>query len=150
MIRKRIPAIDDGAIFQMVVRQLLPFARAAVPTAQTSMPAIVKRLNGNDFTLTVAEGRRAPFGFITCRCRERKMLIDMLALDERYQGGGLGTALMRAAERQGLKKGCREAYLYVDAVNWRAQRFYVGKGYLVESYEPSVHCYRMSKRLAEF
>jgi ribosomal protein S18 acetylase RimI-like enzyme len=147
MIRKRIPSVDDAVIYQLVVRRLLPFTRVTAPRAQVNFPSIRKRLNANDFTFVAADGKRAPHGFVTGRCRKRRLFIDMLAMDERQQGRGLGSRLMAAAEAHGRSQGCREAFLYVDGVNPRAQQFYLGKGYVIESYEPSVHCYRMSKRL---
>lgn len=147
MIRQRIPSVDDATIYQLVESQLMPYTRVAAPHTQTSLPSVRQRLNGNDFTFVAAENRRAPCGFVSGHCRGRTLFIDMLAMDGRYQGRGLGTELIAAAEAHGRRRGCREANLYVDVVNPRAQRFYEGKGYAVDYYEPSMHCYRMSKRL---
>jgi ribosomal protein S18 acetylase RimI-like enzyme len=118
------------------------------PQTQVNLTAIVQRLNRNDFTFTAAaSGSKAPFGFVTGSCRNRQLFVDMLALDEKHQGSGFGTALMQAAERHGRSRGCREAYLLVDEVNPRAQRFYLGKGYTFTGYVQTAHCYRMSKPL---
>lgn len=148
MIRKRIPSVDDEAIYKLVVRQLLPFTRMTAPHTQTSLPSVRQRLNGNDFTFVAADERREPYGFVTGHCRQRTLFIDMLAMDGRHQGRGLGTALMLSAEMHGRSQGCREAYLFVDEVNERAQHFYTGKGYSLDYYVPAVRCFRMSKRLA--
>jgi ribosomal protein S18 acetylase RimI-like enzyme len=147
MIRKRISSVDDAVIYQLVVRRLLPFTQVTAPRTKTSFSSVRQRLNGNDFTFVAADGSRAPYGFVTGNCRKSKLFIDMLAIDERHQGRGLGTRLMAAAEAHGRSKGCREAFLYVDEVNPRAQQFYMGKGYVIDGYEPPVYCYRMSKRL---
>ncbi|KIL37854.1 hypothetical protein SD70_30260 [Gordoniibacillus kamchatkensis] len=146
MIRKRIPSVDDAAIYRLVVRQLLPFTRVNAPHTQTSFPSVRQRLNKNDFTFVAADERRAAYGFITGHCRQQRLLIDMLALDDRHQGRGLGKLLMNSAEKHGRSLGCREAFLYVDISNPRAQHFYLRQGYDVDYYEPSVSCYRMSKR----
>jgi ribosomal protein S18 acetylase RimI-like enzyme len=146
VIRKRIPAVDDPVIFRLVVQQLLPKSRVDNAAANASPKSIRARLNRN-YTLVTAKGTRAPFGFITMNCKDRFLLIDMLALDERYQGRGWGSALMAAAEDYGKKKGCREVRLFVDEVNEKAYRFYAAKGYNVMRYEPIVKCYLLSKTL---
>jgi ribosomal protein S18 acetylase RimI-like enzyme len=147
MIRKRISAGDDRTIYRLVVRQLLPFTRVMNPQAKANYSSVEKRLKDNDFTFVAAHGERTPMGFVTGKCMDRRLFIDMLAMDERYQGRGLGGALMQAAERYGRTKGCTEAFLYVDEVNPRAQMFYLSKGYHFDGYEQSVHCYRMRKPL---
>jgi ribosomal protein S18 acetylase RimI-like enzyme len=147
MIRKRIPSVDDAVIYRLVVRQLIPFTQVLSPQTEVSLTAIIQRLNRNDFTFAATGGRGAPFGFVTGTCRDRQLFVDMLALDDSHQGRGFGTALMQAAERHGRSRGCRSAYLFVDEVNPRAQRFYLGKGYTINGYESTARCYRMTKPL---
>lgn len=145
MIRKRIPARDDRTIYQLIVRELLPYSRVANPQAKTNFISVERRLRGNDFTFVAAHGGRTPFGFVSGRIKDRKLFIDMLAMDGRHQGRGLGGALMQAAEQYGRAHGCTEAFLFVDEVNSHAQMFYLGKGYEIVRFEHTVRCYRMSK-----
>lgn len=147
MIRKRISVIDDRTIYQIVVRQLLPYSRIANPHAKADFSIVEQRLNGNDFTFVEAYGKRMPQGFVTGSCKNRQLFIDMLAMDERQQGRGLGSALMDAAERYGIARGCTAAFLFVDEANPRAQMFYLRKGYDFSAYDLTTHCYRMSKTL---
>lgn len=148
MIRRRIPASDDRVIYQLVVGQLLPYSRKANPGASASFTSVEKRLKENEFTFVAAGGvNQAPHGFVTGKCRDRQLFIDMLALDERNQGLGFGSALMQAAEQYARARGCISAFLFVDEGNPRAQRFYLGKGYNFSGYDQTVHCFRMSKFL---
>ena len=80
--------------------------------------------------------------------RKSSMLfIDMLAVDPREQGKGIGHALMKAAEDYGRSERCRSAELFVDDSNPKAIRFYSKRGYEIDTLIPELSCYRMSKKM---
>ena len=55
--------------------------------------------------------------------------IKLLWVSEEHRGKGLGKKLMAAAEHEGLKRGCRHAWL--DTFDFQAPRFYAKLGYHV-------------------
>lgn len=55
--------------------------------------------------------------------------VDMLFVSESLRGSGLGTQLMRQAEDEALRRGCRGAYL--DTFDFQARGFYERLGYTV-------------------
>ena len=61
-------------------------------------------------------------------CAENDADIDALRVDEQYQGQGIGSGLLREAERAAKENG---AYLMVvDAFDWNVE-FYKKNGYEV-------------------
>lgn len=60
---------------------------------------------------------------------EDEWYIDAIYIDERYQGRGWGTELLRAAEDHGLAKGYGKLSLNVDQHNTGARRLYERMGY---------------------
>ncbi|MNG05663.1 putative acetyltransferase [compost metagenome] len=79
--------------------------------------------------------------------KSSRLFIDMLAVDPREQGRGIGHILMKAAEDYGLRERCQSAELFVDDSNPKAIRFYGKRGYEIDTYVPELSCYRMSKKL---
>ncbi|MGD9424497.1 GNAT family N-acetyltransferase [Pantoea sp. NSTU24] len=53
--------------------------------------------------------------------------IDMLWVSETLRGQGVGTRLMRAAEEEAVRRGCR--YAQVDTASFQARPFYEKLGY---------------------
>ncbi|WP_313652190.1 GNAT family N-acetyltransferase [Pantoea sp.] len=53
--------------------------------------------------------------------------IDMLWVSETLRGQGVGTQLMRAAEQEAVRRGCR--YAQVDTASFQARPFYEKLGY---------------------
>ncbi|WP_171692893.1 GNAT family N-acetyltransferase [Paenibacillus germinis] len=146
MIRKRLASIDDRAIHRLVVEQLVPFSRLYDTGSSVTFSEIRKRLNQNK-TFVTAKGLKQPFGFITMIRKSRVLFIDMLAIDSREQGRGWGHELMKVAEEYGKSERCLTAELFVDESNPKAIRFYLGKGYEIQSFIPELSCYKMSKKL---
>ncbi|OXM83389.1 GNAT family N-acetyltransferase [Paenibacillus rigui] len=146
MIRKRIPHQDDPVIYQWVVQLLVPFALETQPDLRVDMATIRKRLKPN-VTFVDTGGGRAARGFISLRMAKDKMYIDMLAVDPRWQGKGVGSLLMKHAERTGIVAGYREVNLWVDEANVQAQRFYASKGYEAMHFDAGLRCYFLSKPL---
>ncbi len=56
--------------------------------------------------------------------------IDYLWVSEEARGSGLGSTLMRAAEQEGKRTGCKHAL--VDTFSFQALPFYVKQGYQLQ------------------
>lgn len=63
--------------------------------------------------------------------RPEEFRVDALAVDRRFQGMGLGTALMRHAEAQARARGCGTMSLDVIGANDGAIRLYKKLGYRI-------------------
>lgn len=144
MIRKRMSTIDDSEIYRLVVEQLVPFSRMYNSNHKVTFAEIRKRLNANK-TLVIAKGYKRPYGFISISRRSKILFIDMLAVDSREQGKGVGHTLMKAAEDYGMRERCHSVELFVDDSNPKAIRFYSKMGYEIDAYISELSCYRMSK-----
>lgn len=76
--------------------------------------------------------------------------VDLLWIAEPYRGMGIGRALLRAAEREAITRGCLHAYL--DTLDYQARPFYEREGYGVfgvqEDYPPGHERYFLRKTLA--
>jgi ribosomal protein S18 acetylase RimI-like enzyme len=145
MIRKRIASLDDAAIYKLIIEQLVPFSKAyRDASAPLGLIAIRKRINRNA-TFVEASGRRAPQGFITFICKGKVLFVDMLAVDPRSQGRGLGRRLMKYAESYGRSKGCTSVQLAVDDSNPKAIAFYLSGGFSVKEYLNQLDCYVLDK-----
>lgn len=57
------------------------------------------------------------------------LIVEMVSIDEAYQGRGIGQALMHHLHEWGAAQGATHAQLYVWAFNGRAQEFYEAQGY---------------------
>ncbi len=55
------------------------------------------------------------------------MHIDSLWVDEALRGKKWGSSLLRAAEEEGIERGCTIAY--TDTFTWQAPKFYEKQGY---------------------
>ncbi|WNR45525.1 GNAT family N-acetyltransferase [Paenibacillus roseipurpureus] len=146
MIRKRIATIDDAEIFRLVVEQLVPFSRMYNANNKVTFPEIRKRLNANK-TFVIAKGYKRPYGFISIMRKSKVLFVDMLAVDSREQGRGVGHTLMKSAEDYGVKERCHSVELFVDDSNPKAIRFYGKRGYEIDAFIPELGCYRMSKAI---
>ncbi|MCZ8513651.1 GNAT family N-acetyltransferase [Paenibacillus filicis] len=146
MIRKRIPQQDDRTIYTLTTELLLPYARQTFPHLQLTPSVLRSRLEACS-TYVVASAGRRPVAFITLRTVREHLQVDMLAVHQREQGRGVGSRLMRFAERYAGARGCREIRLWVDEANNQAQRFYMKHGYQIIHFDPNLKCYMMVKRL---
>ena len=57
--------------------------------------------------------------------------IDILWVDEKFRGQGLGSKLLEAAEAEAKKRGCHS--VHVDTMSWQAPEFYKKHGYKIIS-----------------
>jgi ribosomal protein S18 acetylase RimI-like enzyme len=144
VIRKRIPERDDRTILQLIRSELLPYTKRTLPDVTLDPSTLAERLDGDTTYVLVRNGTQ-PIGFVSCLIRGKTLNIDMIAVDKRAQGKGLGSRLMSTAERFGIRRGCDNVVLYVDQANRGAQRFYEKKGYVIHSYVAKYECYEMTK-----
>ncbi len=146
MIRKRVSRTDDGAIYNLIIEELVPQSANGFHSETHSYQAIRDRLNHN--VTFVAISPMVPLrGFISIQQRGSMIFIDMLAVRPSHRGRGIGKLLMHTAERYGVERGCSHAQLYVDGGNSRGLSFYRNLGYEPVQYKIELYCYVMFKRL---
>ena len=78
--------------------------------------------------------------------------IHIMAVQEAFRGQGVGRELMRLAEEEAIRRGCR--YAFVDTMDYQAPRFYERLGYGVacrlENWDSHAHAkFYLTKQLAE-
>jgi ribosomal protein S18 acetylase RimI-like enzyme len=146
MIRKRVASIDDTVIHNLIRQEIVPFSKKYKNSSSISVSSIQKRLMRNS-TFVYAKGNRSPLGFISIITKNRILFVDMLAVNSRFQGRGLGKKLMLEAEQFALKKRCRAMRLFVDETNTKAIGFYESLGYSISRYVTEIDCYLMDKSL---
>jgi len=131
------PPHDDAA---EITRRLIAFNRriAERPEPQRFVAA------ARDDTGTIRGGVNAILHWDV-------LFIDDFWVDEGLQRQGLGSRLLAAAEREGLKRGANIAYL--DTFSWQARPFYEKQGYTVFGELPYANDrhkrFFMSKRLKD-
>ena len=59
------------------------------------------------------------------------MHIDILWVDDKFRGQGLGSKLLLAAENEARRRGCHS--VHVDTMSWQAPDFYKKHGYKIIS-----------------
>lgn len=144
MLRKRNPKQDDGAIYRMVDQLLLPFTRETQPKLSLTRNALRGRLKPCITYVEAGPGKTVA-GFISLRQNRETLFVDMLAVQSRYQGRGVGGRLLLQAERVARRLGCRTIGLWVDESNRNAQGFYEAKGFHPVHYDATVKCYFLVK-----
>jgi GNAT superfamily N-acetyltransferase len=68
-------------------------------------------------------------GGITGRTSLGLLFIDLVFLPDELRGGGLGSRILKLAEDEGRRRGCRAALLYT--ISFQAPRFYERHGWRV-------------------
>ncbi|MCJ7696357.1 MAG: GNAT family N-acetyltransferase [Anaerolineaceae bacterium] len=76
--------------------------------------------------------RFSPFVFIK-EADKRELLISNISVLPRYQGQGVGKALVKAAEKQAKAEGCTSVTVLVGIQNTHARHFFENLGYKVSS-----------------
>lgn len=138
---------DTRAIYNMVVHELLPYARQARPETGISRTEIERRLKRMTVWVACRYPNDKPAGFLSFKKRGKQITIDMLAVSRMHQNRGYGGYLMRALEEYGADHKAETIRLYVDEINDGAIRFYNRLGYTVSGYYPELKCYALSKKM---
>ena len=74
-------------------------------------------------------GTNEILGGITGRTSLGLLFIDLVFLPDELRGGGLGSRILKLAEDEGRRRGCRAAMLYT--ISFQAPRFYERHGWRV-------------------
>jgi GNAT superfamily N-acetyltransferase len=77
-------------------------------------------------TIVAREGRRI-VGGLKGHTHWDWLFVALLWIDESQRGSGLGTRLLRLAEKEAKRRGCRRAWL--DTFSFQAPAFYRKMGY---------------------
>ena len=64
------------------------------------------------------------------------MYVDILWVHEEHRRKGIGTKLLRTAEKQAKERGCHHVHL--DTMSWQAPEFYKKHGYEVLGVLPDI------------
>jgi GNAT superfamily N-acetyltransferase len=96
--------------------------------------------------MIVAEAAGAPVGLTQPAADE----VNGLWVDPDWQGRGVGTTLLRAAEERILAQGHRRPWLTCSGFNPRAAAFYQARGYVVERRERRTHASGATEELLIF
>jgi GNAT superfamily N-acetyltransferase len=99
--------------------------------------------------LVTDEQDGSPHGGLWGRTYYGWMFIELLIIDEKLRGGGIGTELMRRAEEEARRRGCHGIWL--DSFSFQAPDFYRRLGYeifgVLDDYPPGDRRYFLKKRL---
>lgn len=120
---------------------------------------IARTLGNGDANLLIAEapeasGRGRIAGFAMMCYNEELAHLNLLAVDPKYRGQGLGKRLVQWLERTALTAGIEQVVLEVRLANRGGQRFYERMGYgslgiMRGYYGGRESAVRMSRRLCE-
>ena len=64
------------------------------------------------------------------------MYVDILWVHEKHRHMGIGSNLLRAAEKEAIRRGCHHVHL--DTMSWQAPEFYIKHGYEVIGVLPDI------------
>lgn len=102
-----------------------------------SIDAIAKTLANPSVIVLVAEREKHLVGFVELDVTATHELVPpgkacevaRLYVQERFVGKGIGTLLLRAAEREGTNRGASFIWMTIWVYNARALQFYASRGY---------------------
>lgn len=132
-------------IYKLIIQELVPKTASGFCGRTHSYEAIRTRLNQN-VTYIAGQVFSPIQGFISIQPRGYVLFIDMLAVQPKERGRGVGKLLMRTAEQCGLQLNCIEAQLFVDDTNFKGISFYQALGYRPAQFVAQLRCYLMQKR----
>lgn len=148
MIRKRVPYLDDAAIYRLVQRELLPHTQRFFPELRVDRRELKHRLDDSEVYVFAAALGSTALGFISLQEQaNRSMFVDMLAVDRTCQGKGAGSRLMAKAEQTAVRKGCRSMHLWVNEDNAAAIAFYAKHRFYQSQYDARRHVILLEKRI---
>jgi dTDP-4-amino-4,6-dideoxy-D-galactose acyltransferase len=78
-------------------------------------------------------------GMITGKIHNGKAVIGLVAASKTFQGKGVGTKLILAAESAWLKCGIQKIEVATQKANIEAMKFYIRRGYQIKAITPIYH-----------
>jgi ribosomal protein S18 acetylase RimI-like enzyme len=112
-------------------------AGPGIHVSESDAPAeIAKKLQRDPDLFLVAEAEARIIGTVLGGFDGRRGLVYQLAVDAAWRGRGIGSALMDELEARLMARGCRKAYLLVDAEHPEVKGFYEGRGWAVMAVLP--------------
>lgn len=144
IITKRIPALDDRRLLLLIKNELIPLASRQPRLFR--LKELRQRIRKGR-TLVARDRKGLCMGFLHLIYRNGQYWIDMLAVNRRMQGRGIGRELLLLAERIARARRGTSIKLMVDLKNTKGIRFYENNGYAVKEYVQDVECYLMEKAL---
>ncbi|WP_274366214.1 GNAT family N-acetyltransferase [Paenibacillus thermotolerans] len=147
MLRKRIPKVDDKAIFALIRKELIPLNPPEWQKGDHSDKRLTERLKLGT-TLVWSQARHTPaLAFIHIYPLGPVLFVDLLAVDGKLQRRGIGSVLLDEAEKHGRAWGHTRLQLLVNETNAKGIRFYMKKGMSIARYEPMLRSYLMDKAI---
>jgi len=105
--------------FQKMLAPLVEFNERAVGNANGRTLAILLKEPATDGVI----------GGLWARSLWGSLYIDILFVPETLRGNGIGTALLRQAEQEAVRRGCRN--MWTDTYAFQARPFYEQAGFAV-------------------
>ena len=105
--------------FQKIWAPLLNFNEHAVGNASARTLAILLKEPTTDNLI----------GGLWARSLWGSLYIDMMFVPEALRGKGVGTSLLRQAEQEAIRRGCRD--MWTDTYAFQARPFYEKAGFMV-------------------
>lgn len=147
MLRKRNPNVDDKAIFRLIRRELLPLNPPELQKGDHSDRRLTDRLMQGT-TLVWSQTAYTPaLAFIHMYPLGSVLFVDLLAVDPKLRGRGIGSLLMDEAERNSRASGCSRLQLFVNDSNVKGIHFYVKKGFTIVHYDRIMRSYMLDKKI---
>jgi len=117
-IAVRVEERPNSAVAGQLLKALLSFNRAHAGDDNHRKLLITLRRSGDQVVGGLTGGTY--YGYLH---------IDVLWVDDRYRRRGYGEQLLKAAEREAVRRGCR--YVHLDTHGFQALSFYLKRGYVV-------------------
>jgi GNAT superfamily N-acetyltransferase len=105
--------------FQKMWTPLLKFNEGAVGNATARTLAVLLKEQETDELI----------GGLWARSLWGSLYIDIMFVPERLRGIGIGTSLLRRAEQEAIRRGCRQ--IWTDTYAFQARAFYEKSGFTV-------------------
>ena len=78
-------------------------------------------------TIVLCDDQNAIAGGLLGESQFKWLKIEIVSVREDLRGRGLGSEMMRMAENEGIRRGCR--YVFLDTMSYQAPAFYQKLGY---------------------
>lgn len=79
------------------------------------------------FSISVKDEHNATIGGAIVYAHPKSIYVDVLWIEEKYRGKGLGQKLLASVEAEAIKRNIKQSTL--DTFSFQAEKFYVKQGY---------------------